>query len=180
MDKEMAEKAIRGDEDAFLELMQLHKAALYKTALTYLRNEQEAIEAVQEVTFRVYTKISAVRNPDYLKTWMIRIMINYCNDVLKRRKRFGANPELLEAIPSLDNFRNIEILDALDVLDEQGKELVIMKFFHDMKMKDIAFMLKKPEGTIKTRLHKAMRKLRAHIEEEKGVEGHDEKRRNKA
>ena len=179
MDKEMARKAIDGDEEAFLELMRLHKAALYKTALSYLRNEQEAIEAVQEVTFRVYTKISAVREPDYIKTWMLRIMINYCNDILKKRKRFGANPEVLQTMPSMDNYLHIEILDALDILDDQGKELVMMKYFHDIKIKDIAILLNKPEGTIKTWLHKAMRQLRAHIEEQE-VEGHDGKRRTKA
>ena len=179
MDKEMAKKAIEGDEEAFLELMRLHKAALYKTALSYLRNEQDAIEAVQEVTFRVYTKISAVRNPAYLKTWMIRIMINYCNDALKRRKRFGANPKLLEALPGPGNFRNIEILDALDILDEKERELIVLKYFHDMKMKDIACMLNKPEGTIKTWLHKTMKKLRAHISEQE-EDGLDGKRRNKA
>lgn len=180
MDKEMAKKAIEGDEEAFLELMRLHKAALYKTALSYLRNEQEAIEAVQEVTFRVYTKISAVREPDYIKTWMLRIMINYCNDILKKRKRFGANPEVLQTMPSMDNYLHIEILDALDILDDQGKELVMMKYFHDIKIKDIAILLNKPEGTIKTWLHKAMRQLRAHIEEQEVEEGHDGKRRTKA
>ena len=67
---ELAKKAIDGNDDAFLELMFGHREALFKTALAYLKNEIEALEAVQEVTFRAYEKISTVRNPEYIKTWL--------------------------------------------------------------------------------------------------------------
>jgi len=55
--EELVQKAISGNEEAFLELMKIHKIDLYKTALSYLRNEGEAFEAVQEVTYRAYKSI---------------------------------------------------------------------------------------------------------------------------
>lgn len=65
---ELAKQAIRGDDEAFLQLMFLHQEALYRTALAYLKSEEEALEAVQEVTFRAYEKINTLRMPEYAKT----------------------------------------------------------------------------------------------------------------
>ena len=75
-------RAINGDDNAFLQVIDAYKIDLYKTALAYLRNEEDALEAIQEVTYRAYQNISNVRNKQYIKTWLIRIMINYCNDQL--------------------------------------------------------------------------------------------------
>ena len=58
---EIAKKAIKGDEQAFLQVMQLYKDTLYRTAFAFLKNEHDALEAMQEVTFRAYQKIHTVR-----------------------------------------------------------------------------------------------------------------------
>ena len=58
----------------------------YRTALAYLKNEGDALEAVQEVTFRAYEKIHSLKKPEYAKTWLVRIMMNYCRDVLHKQK----------------------------------------------------------------------------------------------
>ena len=87
-DIELAKKAIKGSDDAFLELMFAHREALFKTALAYLKNEKEALEAIQEVTFRAYEKINTVRNPEYTKTWLVRIMIELLSGCPKETKTF--------------------------------------------------------------------------------------------
>lgn len=166
MDEKMIKKAINGDDKAFLQLMDLHKIALYKTALAYLRNEQDALEAIQEVTFRAYQNISKLREPSYIKTWLIRIMINYCNDFLKRRKRFYGDDKLLQKQLWLENYEHMELLDAMKVLDEQAKEVITLKYFHDLKIKEISLILNRPEGTIKTWLNRALSILRDHLNEQ--------------
>jgi len=86
MELHIMKRTIEGDEQAFLSVMLAQKADLYRNALAFLKNEHDAIEAVQEVTFRAYKKIKTLKKPAYVKTWLIRIMINYCQDVRRKRR----------------------------------------------------------------------------------------------
>ncbi|WP_226668227.1 sigma factor [Metabacillus litoralis] len=71
MNVNKVKKAINGNDQAFLEVIHAHKIDLYKTALSYLKNQDQAIEAIQEVTFRAYKSIHELREPNYVKTWLI-------------------------------------------------------------------------------------------------------------
>jgi RNA polymerase sigma-70 factor (TIGR02954 family) len=167
-DSSLVQKALNGNDEAFLELMQKYKTDIYKAALAYFRNENDALEAVQEVTFRAYQKIDTIREPSFFKTWLIRIMINYCNDQVTRRKRFIQNEELIDSTQTTDSHERIELEDVIETLDARSRELIKLKYFHDMRIQDIAAVLKRPEGTIKTWLHKALASLRAALEEMEG------------
>lgn len=167
MEKEIHAKAIAGDDEAFLSLMQLHKESLLRTALAFLRNEDDAIEALQEVTYRAYKRIGTVKDPLYLKTWLIRIMMNYCQDQLKLRKRFTADDSKLKSI-SAEDISYIEMREALATLSEEEQRLIYLKYFQESKIKDIAQSENIPEGTVKSRLHKTMRTLRSYFEDKGG------------
>ncbi|WP_432355665.1 sigma-70 family RNA polymerase sigma factor [Sporosarcina sp. A2] len=163
-DYELAKQASQGNEDAFLALMHVHKVALYRTALSYLKNNPDAIQAVQEVTVRAFQTIHTLRKPEYAKTWMIRIMMNYCNDVLKMRRRITLDEEVLGRTAISDDYTFLEVDEALDRLSEEERDLIHLKYLHDIKLKDIAAMTSTPEGTVKTRLYKTVKKLRKLIE----------------
>lgn len=75
------------DDQLFTDLMASCQSELYRLAWRYLKNEHDALDALQEVSCRVYKHFYKVENPKYVKTWMIRIMINYCLDELKRQKK---------------------------------------------------------------------------------------------
>ena len=164
MELHIVKKAIEGDEQAFLSVMHAHKEALYRTALAYLKNEHDAIEAVQEVTFRAYKKIKTLKEPAYVKTWLIRIMMNYCQDELKKKKRFISQESLQQDIAIYDS-NLIVVEEALGTLTAEQQQLVHMKYFLDLKNKDLAAIHKVPEGTIKSRLHSALSKLRVFLNE---------------
>jgi RNA polymerase sigma-70 factor (TIGR02954 family) len=168
IDEQLVHKAVTGDEEAFLKLMQLYKVDLYKTALSYLKNEHEALEALQEVTYRAYKSIAKVQETAYFKTWLIRIMINYCNDQLKKNKRVILNEEVLQAQGISENHDELELKDALLALDERSREILTLKYFHDLKIKEIASSMECPEGTVKTWLNKALKSLRGKLEEKGG------------
>ncbi|WP_245975424.1 sigma-70 family RNA polymerase sigma factor [Oceanobacillus chungangensis] len=161
---EDARKAIAGDDEAFLRLMQAYKVDLYKTAIAYLRNQDDAIEALQEVTYRAYKNIRMVKEATYIKTWLIRIMINYCNDQLKRNKQIVINDEIIVTHGIFENYTEMELRDAMQDLDERSREILMMKYFHDLKIKEIALVLECPEGTVKTWLNKALKELRKRID----------------
>lgn len=162
-------RAIEGDDDAFLEMINIVKIDLYKTALAYLRNEGDALEAIQEVTYRAYRGLHDLREPAFFKTWLIRIMINYCNDTIKKQKRIILNEELLLIEGNIDNHYLFEIEDAMQSLDERSREMITLKYFHDLKIKEIAQAFNCPEGTIKTWLYKALKSLREKLDEKGGI-----------
>ncbi|WP_313894088.1 sigma-70 family RNA polymerase sigma factor [Psychrobacillus sp.] len=164
-ERKMVEKAIKGDEEAFLELLHCYQEALYRTAISYLKNEGDALEAVQEVTYRAYRNIKTVKEPAYFKTWLIRIMMNYCQDALKKSKREVPKDRITSMQSVSEDFTFLEVEEALGSLSDYERELLHLKYFEDVKIKDIAVMWNTPEGTIKTRLHKALRALRTSFEE---------------
>jgi RNA polymerase sigma-70 factor (TIGR02954 family) len=166
--EQLVKRAIKGNDDAFLQLIQTYKVDLYKTALSFLRNEEEALEAIQEVTYRAYKGIRNLKEASYFKTWLIRIMINYCNDQLKKQKRVVINEEVLESIGVTENHSEMELRDAMLGLDERSREILTLKYFHDLKIKDIAGTMQCPEGTVKTWLNKALKALREKLEERGG------------
>ena len=168
-EKEMSEAAIGGDDDAFLALMQYHKEALLRTAIAFLKNEPDALEALQEVTYRAYKKIHSVREAAYVKTWLIRIMMNYCQDQLKRGKRYVTTGEVDETIGKGDDYR-LELAEALATLKPDEQQLIYLKYFQDVKIKEIAELSSIPEGTVKSRLHKILKSLRSHFGDKGGMD----------
>lgn len=163
-DEKLVKKAIKGDDTAFLQLIHLYKIELYKTALSFLRNEEEALDAVQEVTYRAYKNRKKLKEPIFFKTWLIRIMINYCNDQLKRQKRVVHNEEMILLQGVTHNQTVMELKDAMQDLDDRSREILTLKYFHDLKIKEIAETLQCPEGTVKTWLNKALKALRENLE----------------
>ncbi|WP_277587367.1 sigma-70 family RNA polymerase sigma factor [Psychrobacillus antarcticus] len=167
---EIANRAIKGDDQAFLQVMQLYKDTLYRTAFAFLKNEHDALEAMQEVTFRAYQKIHSIKEPTYMKTWLVRIMMNYCQDQLKKRKRYNSSKSLKE-IGFTEDTTKLEIDEAIASLTSGEQQLIFLKYFQNTKIKEIAELEKIPEGTVKSRLHKALKSLRNFLSE-KGDAGH--------
>lgn len=161
---EIAKKAIKGDEQAFLQIMQLYKDILYRTAFAFLKNEHDAIEAMQEVTFRAYQKIHTVKEPRYVKTWLVRIMMNYCQDQMKKSKRYSS-VEMLPEIGHSEDTTHLEINEAIASLTSGEQQLIFLKYFQNTKITEIAELEKIPEGTVKSRLHKALKSLRNFLSE---------------
>lgn len=168
-EEELVLAAQRGDNEAFYKLMSLYSKSLYKIAYSYLESEQDALEAIQETTCRAYIKLKKVKEPRYFKTWATRILINYCIDELKRSKK---HTELSIEMPIEDNSSNAESLDlklALNKLDSRYKEVIVLKYFQDMTTEDIALVLERPEGTIKTWLHRGLGSLRSYFKKDGGL-----------
>lgn len=163
--KQLIKKAKKGDDGAFYELMKIHKIRLLKIAISYLKNEGEALEALQEVTFRAYRSIKKVKQPEYFSTWLIRIMINYCHDQIQKKKQM-TDTSLLDNIAETVNYNQpLEIEEALEKIDTRCREVIILKYYHDLKIKDIADILESPESTIKTWLYKGLKELRNQLDE---------------
>jgi len=169
---ELVRAAKRGDDHAFFELFSMHKSQLYRMAWTYLHQEQDALEAVQETVCRAFVNLKKLRDDRYFTTWLVRILLNVCMDELKRRGRLSpSSEERLRGLPedmgmyktdqpgiSLED--RLELEQAVQRLNEPEKQVILLKYFEDMTITDISNVLECPPGTIKTRLHRALAQLR--------------------
>ncbi|GLX67336.1 sigma-70 family RNA polymerase sigma factor [Paenibacillus glycanilyticus] len=165
--------AKRGDDAAFYNLISQHKEKMYRIAYSYLKNETDALEAVQEATCRAYMKIHKLKEPDYFGSWLIRILMNYCADEVKKKaRRKGGQEAAAAALEShaADGeaalIERVMLESAVEQLDENARTVIQLKYYHDLTITEIARTLEKPEGTIKTWLHKALGGLRQRLAKE--------------
>lgn len=154
-------KAQRGDKQAFYDVISNHRGLLFGTAMQYLKNESMALEAIQEVTYRAYLKIGKLRRPQYISTWLTRIMINYCCDELKKHKRL-LNLEDWGCVTqsSKDLYEAIDLKCCVEKLSPKYRDVILMRYYEDLSIKDIACALNKPVGTVKTWISRGLAQMR--------------------
>lgn len=157
--EQLAIAAKKGNAEAFTMLMSSQQERLYRIAYAYLHNEADALEAIQEITYRAFYKINKLKDPAYFGTWIIRILLNYCSDERKRNRRFTSKETLLES-SSLDRTENFDLTSALEELDSACKQVIILKYYEGFTLTEIGLILDSPTGTIKTRIHRALEQLR--------------------
>jgi RNA polymerase sigma-70 factor (ECF subfamily) len=159
--EELVVAAQNGDHEAFHELVSAHKSKIYSIAYAYLKDHADSLDAIQEATCRAYIKLAKLKEPRYFQTWFIRILIRVCIDEQKRKRRsipLSDLPEPLAAELALDDKIRLEM--AVGLLPPNLRHIIILKYYEDMTLSEIASLLEKPEGTVKTRLNKALNQLR--------------------
>jgi len=167
--EELLRAAKRGDEEAFYAIMSSQKERLYRIAYAYLKNEDDALEAIQETTYRAWKTFGRLREARLFPTWIVRILLNCCSDEWKRRKRFvAAVSEKNDAsdVPESRWATRMQVAAAVDRLEPKLKQLIVLKYFEDMTLTEIADTLERPLGTVKTWLHQALRTMRPLVDEE--------------
>jgi len=158
--------AKKGNKIAFERLIEEHKYTLYRVARTRLHCEEDIEDVFQETIIKAYKGIINLRKEEYFKTWIIRIMINECNNVVRKRKDvLYIDEDIAENIQSEVPGDNIEIFDLISSLEEDLKMVTLLYFYEDMPQKDIAKLLSIPNGTVRSRLSRAKEKLREIIKE---------------
>lgn len=161
---EYAAAAIKGDDDALIARIRMDQSRLYGIAYSYMRNETDALEAIQETTFRVWNKRRSLRDPKLFTTWVTRILIRVCLD--ERKKRLREQPlgsELLESDAQTAAEQGIDRMDLavqLKKLPSKYRMVIVLKYYRDMTITEIAELLEKPDGTVRTWLHQALKQLR--------------------
>lgn len=151
------------DEEAFFERLYVEHRKMYAVAYSYLRTEADALEVIQEASCRAWMKRKKLKDEQSFTPWIIRITINCCMDELRRKKRVVVTERLeeREAHEMKSNDR-IDLERALKRLKPKYRHVVLLKYYNDMTTIDIAKVLKKPEGTIKTWLRQGLKQLRSY------------------
>jgi len=156
-----------GKDDAFLELLETRKGRLFRIAIAYLHHESDALDAVQETVCRAFQNMRKLKHPEYFDTWIVRILLNICADEHRRkRKTIYTGNETQGTSFSEASDTKVSLRQAVDSLPREQKEVIILKYYQQFTLIEVAALLECPEGTVKTRLHKALVKLRLTLREE--------------
>lgn len=161
MDK-LVKKAMKGDDGAFAELIKSNMQSMYKTAWVYLKNDQDIADAIQDTILTCYEKLGTLRKPEFFKTWMIRILINNCNNLIRRRS-FYEPVEEQEIGQSDSDMEACEWKQVLSCLDVVSREIVQLYYFEEFTVAEIAGALDMNRNTVMTKLDRARKKLRREL-----------------
>jgi RNA polymerase sigma-70 factor (ECF subfamily) len=156
--------------DIFAALTPHHLDGAYRLAWAILGNDEEAQDATQDALTVAWRQRRTLRDPSKLEAWLGRILVNTCRDYLRRRARNRSQPLELGQLPSVpDGSRATESRDqlgrALGALNPDQRIVVVLRFWADLTVDDIADRLGVPAGTVKSRLHHSLRALRSTLEE---------------
>ncbi|CAH2215441.1 sigma-70 family RNA polymerase sigma factor [Tepidibacter aestuarii] len=139
-----------------------NQESLYRFAYTYVKNQQEALDIVQESIYKALSSINTLKNSQHMKSWLYRIIINTSITHIRKTKKvlpidqINDKPDCREH----DLDRNIDLHEAIDKLDENQKTIVVLRYFEDMKIDDIAKTIDCNVSTVKSRLYTALDKLK--------------------
>ena len=165
--RRLVERAREGDHDAFAELVRASVARLDTAARLILRDNELARDAVQEGLFRAWRDLRSLRDPDRFDAWVYRLTVNACLDQMRRRRRRPIEVEILEilepTIPDLADAIAERALvdDVMRKLDERGRSIIVLHYFLDLPIREVAACLGIPTGTAKSRLNHALATLRS-------------------
>lgn len=159
-------KAKNGDNEAFLELINENKLNIYRVARGILSNEHDIEDAIQNTIIKAYEKINTLKKNEFFRTWLVRILINECNEIIRKNKRIVSINESNHEEKYNDYYENIDLTNAINSLSEELRVTTVLFYFEDMSIKDIALILNIPNGTVRSRLSRARKIIREIIGED--------------
>ena len=136
----------------------------YRMAYSYVFCEQDAMDIVQEGAYRAILKSDLLKQPEYVDTWICKIVINEALRFLKKNKLASVDMESLPEQVKEDEVEDIDLQRALDKLDEQERAIVVLRYFEEEKLENIGKTMNLNVNTVKSRLYRAMDKLKKYME----------------
>ena len=136
----------------------------YRIAYSYTFQEQDAMDIVQEAAYRAILKSESLRNPEYADTWICRIIKNEAVRFLERYKGRTVTMEELPEEGSEDQIEDLDLKQALTRLNNKERTIVVLKYFEEEKLTTIAQIMDLNLNTVKSRLYRAVEKLKKYME----------------
>jgi RNA polymerase sigma-70 factor (ECF subfamily) len=164
-DEVLVRRAVDGDQGAFTELVRRHEGRVFAVAMRMLGREEDALDATQDAFLTVYRKSGQFRGESAFTTWLHRITVNACYDILRKKARqpllraVGDDEREVEPGPPVEDHAaevagGIDVERALQLVPEDFRAVLILADVHDLAYDEIATILEIPTGTVKSRLHR--------------------------
>lgn len=164
-------KAKKGDKEALLQLIVAEKEAYFRLAYSYMGNEADAMDVLEEMIVKLYERISQLKKEESFYTWSKTILVNQCKRSLKRNNKIillGDQPDVNvghTSLAGISDYRQVEeqmdLQALLTLLNADQREAIQLKYYHDLDYGSIAAMTRVSTGTVKSRIFNGLQKLRA-------------------
>ena len=165
----LVKRATKGDRQAFEKLMDIYFDRLCREAYIRCKYEEDVKEIVQETIYKAYRNIRSLKEPQYFKTWLSRILINVANDYLRNKGMVDLELDETSYVKEVvieDKIEiKIDLYNAIDELEDKYKDAVILRYIDDLKIEDISKLLDRPVNTIKTHLRKDLKDMKKMLKE---------------
>lgn len=155
----LLKRAKEKDSEAFEILMRNELSSMYRVAASILQNDEDVADAVQETLLICWEKIGTLKNDSFFKTWLTRILINQCNDILRKRKPTVSIDEIQE-ISVLDSYDNREWKEITKLLDEKYRTVIELFYVEELSTREIAKALNLSEANVRIRLSRGRKQLK--------------------
>lgn len=160
----LVKKAKAGDSQAFAQLIRKYTPDMYKVAWAYLKNDEDVADALGETVLNCFEKLGTLKQDSYFKTWMIRILINNCKEMLRHKGRVFLTEEMEEDSFVDSGYLDCEWKEVLASLDEKYQIVLLLYYSKALSVKEIAQLLEISQNTVLTRLARGRKQLRAEYE----------------
>jgi RNA polymerase sigma factor (sigma-70 family) len=170
MQRELVERAMAGDHDAFTELARVSIGRLYVVASLIVRDDGIAEDATQEALVAAWTHLAALRDPDRFEAWLHRLLVHACYREAGRRRRRGSVEVHVPVIesPMADASGDLADRDQLERgfrrLDTGQRAILVLHHYLGLSLDETAEALGVPPGTVRSRLHRATQAMRAALD----------------
>lgn len=177
IDAQLVEEAKKGDSDCFSRLYELVQDDLYKYALYALGNAHDAEDVVAETFLEAFRGISKLREPSAFKSWIFKILSirikRRISHYIKEKKQmqiedFIADPALQMDGMDASVIARTDLLQAMETLSTQERMILTLSVLYGYTTKQISQMLHSPHGTVSSKLHRSLKKLKSQLEEKEG------------
>ena len=163
LSRETIAKAKSGDQQAFGQLYESVALELYRVALYTLGNPQDAEDAVSETFLEAWKGIGGLREEESFRPWIFCILSVRCKRKIGRYVKERGNIDLEDYVESGEedqSARRAEVLEALNRLTAEEREIVVLSVLEGYTMREIAQIKEMPQGTVSSKLHRTLKKLR--------------------
>lgn len=154
---------------ALIEFIEKNQNSIYRLAYSYVKSQDTALDMVQESIYKAIKAYEKIEDQSNVKSWFYRILVNTCLDELRRSNRIvTVPPEDIpdQAVDSLSSKAEHMVLHkALEELDTETKTVIVLRYFEDMKLAEIAGVLEENINSVKSRLYRGLRSLKFQMRE---------------
>lgn len=161
-------KSIKTNCASFEKLLLQYKSYLYKVAYTYVKDKQVALDILQETSFKAWLNIHTLKDKEKFKPWITKILVNTALNYIKKESKviyIEDENSIIYSEKSISIEEKLDLYDAIDLLKPKYKIVIILKYFDDMKIEDISYVLNIPENTVKSHLKRAKESLSSILKE---------------
>lgn len=161
-------EGLKDSQTQLIEFIKTYQQSFYRLANSYVKNPDTALDMVQNAIVKALSNQQTLKNSEYVKTWFYRILVNECLMYLRKNKQVVLVPLEDESLPQLaaneQQGDSIDIHHALDRLDPKLKTVIVLRYFEDLKLEEIATVTNSHLSTVKSRLYKAHKELKTLLE----------------